>query len=114
VTAQVPDPARDAWARSREAWIWGQFQHDAAVVRTGTKANGDMTPKAQAAFKRWFGNAGHPPYGWPSELGYWVGMRIAEKYVAESHDPHAAIDQLLDPRHPAAIIAESGYGLQLK
>ena len=113
VTAHVPDAARDEWARGREAWIWRQFQADAAIVRAGTNTDGDMTPEAEAAFERWFANAGHPPPGWPSELGYWVGMRIAESYVAVSDNPHAALDQLLDPIDPAAIITESGYGSRL-
>lgn len=109
VTARVPDPARDEWARPREAWIWAQFQADAAIVREGTNANGELSPRAKTAFRRWFANAGDPPAGWPGELGYWVGMRIAEKYVTASSDPHAALDQLLDPADPAAIIKSSGY-----
>ena len=110
VTARVPEPARDAWARQREAWIWQQFQKDAAIVRAGTDANGAMTPEARAAFRRWFANAGSAPEGWPSELGYWVGMRIAERYVEASGDPRAALDQLLEPTDPAALVAKSGYG----
>lgn len=113
VTAHVPDPVRDAWARPREAWIWHQFQADAAMVRAGTNANGDMNDKARAALRRWFENAGDPPKGWPSELGYWVGMRIAEAYMAHSANRHRALDELLDPVDPEAILRKSGYGRQL-
>lgn len=109
VTAKVPNPVRDAWARDHEAWIWRQFQQDRAIVRAGTLENGNLSAEAEAALRRWFGNAGDPPSGWPSELGYWVGMRIADSYVAQAPDPHAAIDQLLDPVDPAAIVAASGY-----
>jgi uncharacterized protein YjaZ len=109
VTARVPNPDRDQWARTREPWIWQQFQADAAIVRAGTSAKGKMNDSAEAAYHRWFANAGSPPAGWPDELGYWVGMRIAERYVAASADPHAAIDRLINPHDPAAILRESGY-----
>lgn len=110
VTARVPEPTRDAWASQREPWIWQQFQKDAAIVRAGTDAAGAMNPEARAAFRRWFANAGDAPEGWPSELGYWVGMRIAQKHVETSGDPRAALYQLLDPVDPAALVAASGYG----
>ena len=113
ITAQVPDADRDSWARSREAWIWKEFQSDAAIVQAGTGANGEMDAKAQAAFRRWFGTAGDPPEGWPDELGYWVGMRIAEHYVAQAPDPRAALDELLEVDNPSSILAKSGYGAQL-
>jgi hypothetical protein len=79
VTGHVPDPRRDAWARQREADLWRQFQADAAIVRRGTSADGKMDDAAKAAFQRWFANAGSAPKGWPDELGYWIGMRIAER-----------------------------------
>ena len=110
VTGKVPDTARDEWARSREAWVWQQFQSDAAIVRAGTDANGNLNPSAKSAYKRWFANAGTPPAGWPGELGYWVGMRIAEKYMSRARDPHGALNQLLNPARPAEIVKASNYG----
>ena len=110
VTARVPDPARNAWALEREQWIWEQFQADAAVVKAGIDDKGELNEPAQKAFNRWFGNAGNPPEGWPDELGYWVGMRIAQAYVAQAEDPHAALDDLLVPVDAAAILEKSGYG----
>ena len=112
VTARVPDPERDSWARNREKWLWEQFQTDAAIVRAGAKAKGDARDKADAAFRRWFANAGDPPPGWPDEMGYWVGMRIAEAYVASSSDPHAAIAELIAASDPAAILTKSGSGIR--
>ncbi len=109
VTGQVPDQDRDQWARAREPWVWQQFRADAAIVRAGTDEKGDWSPEAMTAFKRWFANAGQPPAGWPSELGYWVGMQIAAHYVAAAHEPHTALEQLLDPVDPAAIVAASKY-----
>ncbi len=110
VTGVMPDAARDRWARSREGWVWRQFLADAAIVNADMNAKGELGQRGQAAFSRWFGNAGSAPPGWPDELGYWVGMRIAEAYVAASADPHVAIDQLLKPSDPAAILAKSRYG----
>ena len=114
ITGSVPNAERDQWARSREAWIWKEFQSDAAIVQAGTGADGQMNEPAQAAFRRWIGNAGDPPPGWPDELGYWVGMRIAEGYASASADPRAAIDALLEVEDPAAILAASGYAERLK
>lgn len=110
ITARVPSPERNAWALEREKWIWEQFQSDAAIVKAGINDKGELTETAQAAFSRWFGNAGSPPEGWPDELGYWVGMRIAQAYVAQAADPHAALDELLAPKDAAAILEKSGYG----
>lgn len=114
VTGEVPDSARNAWAVSREPWIWQQFLSDAAIVKAGTNSNGNMNKAAKAAFHRWFANAGDPPPGWPGELGYWVGMRIAEAYVQTSPNPHAAIDWLIEERNPPAILKASGYGGNFK
>jgi hypothetical protein len=69
-----------------------------------------MGKRARAAFHRWFANAGHAPEGWPYELGYWVGMRIAEAYVARAADPHRAMDELIEAKDPAAMLKASGYG----
>lgn len=110
VTAKVPNAARDGWAREREPWIWQQFLADAAIVRAGAGGNAEAQKAAEGAFHRWFGNAGDPPPGWPDELGYWVGMRIAERYVAQARDPHVALDELIAAADPAAILKASGYG----
>jgi len=110
VTARVPNPERDVWARGREAWIWERFLSDAAIIRAGAKAEGEAQKAAETAFRRWFGNAGDPPQGWPDELGYWVGMRIAEAYAAASPNPHQAIDELIAASDPPAILHRSGYG----
>ena len=61
-------------------------------------------------FKRWFANCGSAPEGWPCEAGYWVGMRIAEGYVANASNKRAAIRELLEPQDPAAILKASRYG----
>lgn len=114
VTARLPNPERDAWARPREEWIWQQFEADAALLRGGVNTSGEAKEQANAAFRRWFANAGNPPTGWPDELGYWVGMRIAEAYVEASDDCRKALDELLNPEDVAAILEKSGYAAKFK
>jgi hypothetical protein len=108
VTGEIPHQARDAWARPQEAALWQAFQRDRAAL----KGSGDDVNKLVASphFRRWFANCGSAPEGWPCEAGYWIGMRIAEAYVARAADKRAAIRELIALRDPAAILASSGYG----
>lgn len=107
VTGEVPQAQRNAWARGRESWLWQEFQRDRqALLADGAAVH---TPLASPVFKRWFANCASPPEGWPCEAGYWVGMRIAESYVARARDKHAAIRELLALRDPKAILVASGY-----
>ena len=108
VTGEVPDPARDTWARQRESWLWQEFQRDRQAMQVDSDSIRD--PLASFRFRRGFANYGSAPEGWPYEAGYWVGMRIAEAYVAHAHDKRAAIRDLLELRDPAAILKVSGYG----
>lgn len=108
VTGAVPNLNRDAWARQRESSLWQEFQRN----RQAMLADSDSlrNPIASARFKRWFANCGSAPEGWPCEAGYWVGMRIAEAYVARAPNKRAAIRELLELRDPGAILKASGYG----
>lgn len=103
VTGRIPGPERDGWAREREAWVWSEFQKDRALITD------PEDPATEAVFRRWFANYGAAPVGRPSELGYWVGMRIAERYVAQAADKQAAIEELIALSNPQAILAASGY-----
>jgi hypothetical protein len=109
VTGDVPDLTRDAWGRQREAWLWREFQRDREAIRADSESL--RNPMASPRFLRWFANYGSAPEGWPSEAGYWVGMRIAEAYVAHARDKHAAIRDLIELRDPGAILKASAYGL---
>jgi hypothetical protein len=109
VTGEVPDLRRDAWARQREAWLWQEFQRDRQAMLADSASLRD--PVSSPRFRRWFVNYGAAPEGWPYEAGYWVGMRIAEAYVARAGDRRAAIRALIELRDPAAILKGSGYGL---
>jgi hypothetical protein len=110
VTGAIPHQDRDAWARPQEATLWQEFQRDRAAIR----GSGDDVNKLAASphFRRWFANCHSAPQGWPCEAGYWVGMRIAEAYVARASDKRAAIRELIELRDPAAILEASGYGMQ--
>ncbi|HZV63984.1 MAG TPA: hypothetical protein VFG03_03620 [Telluria sp.] len=107
VTGTVPNLDRDAWARQRETWLWQEFQRDRQAMLADSESL--HNPIASPRFKRWFANCGAAPEGWPCEAGYWVGMRIAEAYVAHAPDKHAAIRKLLELRDPVAILKASGY-----
>lgn len=103
VTGKVPGPDRNVWASARELWLWNQFKQDRPLI-TDPEA-----PSSEPIFKRWFANYGNPPKGWKSEAGYWIGMRIAERYVERASDKHAAIEDLIALKDPAAILKASGY-----
>lgn len=107
-TGEVPHLDRDAWARQRESWLWQEFQRDRRFMLSDSDSVRD--PLASPRFRRWFANCGSAPDGWPCEAGYWVGMRIAEGYVARASDKRAAIRELLVLEDPAAILKASEYG----
>lgn len=107
VTGEVPHLARDAWARERESWLWQEFQRDRQAMQGDSDSL--RNPLASSRFRRWFANYGSAPAGWPDEAGYWVGMRIAEAYVARAHDKHAAIRDLVELRDLEAILKASRY-----
>jgi hypothetical protein len=108
VTGAMPHPDRDAWARPQEATLWQAFQRDREAIRgSGNDVNKLI---ASPHFRRWFANCGSAPQGWPCEAGYWIGMRIAEAYVARASDKRAAMRELIEFRDPAAILEASGYG----
>ena len=116
VTGEVPDPERDAWARAREAQAWADFAADrrALQLMAGEGMSVDDPPaEAAALLRRWAGNYGAAPEGWPYEMGYWIGRRICEGYFERSTDKRRAIEELLLMEDPAAILAGSGYAAQM-
>lgn len=108
VTGEIPHLDRDAWARPQEAKLWQAFQRDRMALKGSTDSVARLISSPQ--FRRWFANCGSAPEGWPCEAGYWIGMRIAEAYVAQAADKRAAIRDLLELKNPAAILDASGYG----
>ena len=110
VTGEEPDAARAGWATPREAALWKQFQADIALTRNLTDQDdpADGSPEAKA-YGRWVGNYNHAPQGWPGELGYWIGMRIWERYYAAAPDKHAALAAMLRVDDPRAILKVGAY-----
>lgn len=109
VTGEVPTPQRDRWARGRERWLWAEFNADRVQQRLPAAASPEGMAETGRRFHRWFGNFRSAPAGWPYEAGYWVGMRIAEAYVATAPDRRRAIRELIEMRDPEAILKASGY-----
>lgn len=103
VTGSVPDPARAAWAQENQAMVLREFAIDLAIWRDPTV----QMDRKMRAYARWIGNAGSPPEGWPSELGYWLGMQIAQGYVENAADPYQAIRELLEFDDPSAVLEQS-------
>lgn len=110
VTGAPMSEAREAYGSANEATLWRQFAIDRAAARDGYSAAGGFNEAGQAAFDHWLYNPtkGKLP-GWETDMGYWLGMRIAEAYVERTPDRRAAIRDLLDMRDPAAILKRSGY-----
>lgn len=107
VTGLEPDPAREAWARPREADIWRRFSEDRVAAQSGDEV------QSHSAVRRWFANVGQRfgnlPEGWPGELGYWVGRNVARAYFAKATDQREALLRLISARDPAEILQASGY-----
>ena len=103
VTGEEPNAARAAWAQPREKELWQQLLADFETTR---KAESDslFSERHRTAQKRWVGNYNSAPDGWPDELGYWMGMRIWERYYAASEDKHIALRNMLAIDDPRAIL----------
>jgi hypothetical protein len=93
----VADRERDLHGRAHEAGLWHEFR---AAVDAGTGLRGWL-----------YGPSGVP--GRPADMGYWIGRRICEAYVARAADPARARQTLLALRDPVAILRDSGYGRDL-
>ncbi|MBN8714459.1 MAG: hypothetical protein J0H50_10900 [Xanthomonadales bacterium] len=51
----------------------------------------------------------HPAAGWPPDMGYWLGYRVAQTYYRQAVDKHAALTALLDVTDFGKLLAESDY-----
>lgn len=50
-----------------------------------------------------------PAGGWPPDMGYWLGYRIAQTYYHQARDKQAALKALLQVTDFKALLAASGY-----
>ena len=89
------EPMRDKseWALPREQELWEQLSADIALLDEGDAVE---PAEREAAMRRWVGNYGVAPDGWPYEVGYWMGMRIWQRFVAASPEIREAARQVID------------------
>lgn len=109
VTGRQPDPARAAWATSREAELWAQLQADLALTRGKGWEDLKRGTPGGAALQRWVANYGDAPAGWPHEAGYWMGQRIWQRWYDRQPDKHAALRAMLEQHDPEAILREGRF-----
>ena len=93
MSGSVGYPLLHIWAKGREK-----------ELETAFLAEKD----ARAIGSRWLYNQ-RGTDGWPGDLGYWVGYRVAKSYYNRAPDKAAAIKAIIEMRDPAAFLAESGW-----
>jgi hypothetical protein len=93
MTGSVAYPLLHQWAKGREK-----------ELETAFLAEKDQT----AIGSRWLYNQ-KGEGGWPGDLGYWVGYRVAKSYYDRTPDKAAAIKAIIEMREPAAFLAASGW-----
>lgn len=98
MTGSVAYPLLHQWTRGREKELETAF-----VAEKDGKANGS----------RWLYNQ-QGKDGWPGDLGYWVGYRIAKAHYNRAPDKAAAIKAIIEMRDPTAFLAESGWSPGIK
>ncbi|MGH6697436.1 DUF2268 domain-containing putative Zn-dependent protease [Sphingopyxis sp.] len=93
MSGSVGYPLLHLWAKGREA-----------ELETAFLAEKD----AKAIGSRWLYNK-QGTDGWPGDLGYWVGYRVAKSHYDRAPDKAAAIKAIIEMRDPATFLAESGW-----
>lgn len=83
------------WARPREAEIWARFE---PLVERKDGFHG-------------FLYGGERPEGWPADVGYFLGYRIAQAYYQRAQDPDRALAEIVTRKAGDAerFLQESGY-----
>ncbi|HEV2598679.1 DUF2268 domain-containing putative Zn-dependent protease [Sphingopyxis sp.] len=93
MSGSVGYPLLHLWAKGREKELETSF-----LAEKDGKAIGS----------RWLYNQ-QGQDGWPGDLGYWVGYRVAKSYYDRAPDKAAAIRAIIEMRDPATFLAESGW-----
>ena len=93
MSGSVGYPLLHQWAKGREKELETAF-----LAEKDQKAIGS----------RWLYNQKGTD-GWPGDLGYWVGYRVAKAYYDRTPDKAAAIKAIIEMKDPAAFLAESGW-----
>jgi hypothetical protein len=87
-------PKRNEYGEAHEAELWRQFQRD-------------MHSRDHSAWL--YNGRTQKDSGRPSDLGYWMGYRIAKAYYERSPDKGAALHELLTTHDFDALVTASGY-----
>jgi hypothetical protein len=93
MSGSVGYPLLHLWAKGREAELETAF-----LAEKDGKAIGS----------RWLYNQ-QGKDGWPGDLGYWVGYRVAKSYYDRAPDKAAALREIIEMQDPAAFLKESGW-----
>lgn len=93
MTGSVAYPILHQWARGRETELETAF-----LAEKDGEANGS----------RWLYNQ-QGKDGWPGDLGYWVGYRVAKSYYNKAPDKAAALREIIEMQDPAAFLTASGW-----
>ncbi|HWV61745.1 MAG TPA: DUF2268 domain-containing putative Zn-dependent protease [Sphingopyxis sp.] len=93
MSGSVGYPLLHRWAKGREMELETAF-----LAEKDQKAIGS----------RWLYNQKGTD-GWPGDLGYWVGYRVAKAYYDRAPDKAAAIKAIIEMKDPAAFLAASGW-----
>ena len=51
----------------------------------------------------------HPDNGWPPDMGYWMGYRIAQTFYDHAPDKRAALGELIEVTDFKTFLEKSGY-----
>jgi hypothetical protein len=84
-----------------DRWKYGCPHEQALYARFVKEKDGTET-------KPWLYDH-HPAPGWPPDMGYWLGYRIAQTYYDNAADKHAALTALLQVTDFQKLLDESGY-----
>ena len=84
-----------------DRWDYG-CAHEAAL------AERLMSDQDSTTFSPWLFDH-TPATGWPPDMGYWIGYRIAQAYYAHAEDKTAALKSLLQVMDFGALLKASGY-----
>jgi hypothetical protein len=93
MTGSVAFPILHAWTGGREKELETAFLAEKDQIAIGS---------------RWLYNQ-QGKEGWPGDLGYWVGYRIAKAYYQQASDKAQAIRDIIEMEDTDAFLAKSGW-----
>lgn len=99
ISGRVTTPALHAYGRAHEAALWARFEQE----------------RHQTSWEGWL-YEGDRTDGIPADLGYFVGARICEAYVARQQDRRVAVKDVIVRAldDPEGFLLESGYASKIE